>query len=336
MKYISLSLVFIFIFTACSGRQYYEPKDSDFFYPQKITVAPAYIKSINPYGATLDTNQILTKDGISRQKLPKNYSYLNNIDNTLIASDNQTNLLLMNSDTNETIDLKRNAVAASKKDSLLALVFDDNSIGIYDTSKEKFVFKEYAQHSYFNDTRIAAPIILKNIILFPTLDGKIIIVDKNKYTIIRTITIDPNSEVNNVILLHAVADTLIAATQNKIISIKDGQTKSLEFFTQNYFISKDGLIYVAKLDGTIAVYDANLNELHSKKFKFAKFLTINIDNNQNIYALELGGYLVKITQDFSKTIVYRFPLEDDEKIFAMKNRVYLENKILYLDTNNSK
>ncbi|HFU76230.1 MAG TPA: hypothetical protein ENK66_08300 [Arcobacter sp.] len=335
MKLFFLSLGIILFFSACSSREYYEPEESKFFTPNTITTTPSYIQGKNANGATLESQNIITTQGISEVALPKGFYYLNHDENTILAADSLTSLMIIG-ENNSTINLKRTAVAATKENNLIALVFSDNSIAIYDTNKDNFIFKEYAQHSFFNDIRIASPIILKNIILFPTLDGKVLIVDKNTNQIIRTINIDPNSQVNNVILLTAIGDTLIAATQNKIISVKDGAVKSLEFFIQNYYVSDKGIIYITKHDGTVASFDANLNELHSKKFKFAKFLTLNLDKQENIYALELGGYLIKINPDFSKTTVYRFPLEDDEKMFAMKNKIYFENKILYLDINNTK
>jgi hypothetical protein len=328
MKYFFVFVVTFFIFNACASRQYFEPESKEYSADNLVIQNSSYIKSFNTNGATLENNEVITQKGILKTKLPDNYSFLNLSGEYIIGSDNQENIILIG-ENNQTINLKKNVVAASKENDILALVFADNSMALYNNKTNQYLFRTYEQHSYTNDTRVASPLILNTIILFPTLDGKVVIVDKQSYKIIRTINVDPNNQINNIITLQTIGSVLIVATQNKIIAIQNNQQITKEFFIQNIFINKQS-IYIAKLDGTIIKFNTNLEEQTSKKFKFAKFLSLSVDNEDNIYALELGGYLVKISSDFSKTNIYRFIFKDDEKTFSLQNKIYFDNKILFL------
>ena len=333
MKYFVFSILSVLLFIGCASRQYYEPKDRGFIAPNKIVQTNSYIKSYNSNGATLENHEVITNKGILKTKLPEGYTFLNLNENIIMASDNQKNILLIG-ERNETIELKKNVIGASKENDILALVFADNTIALYNLKTKQYIFRTYNQHSFVNDTRVAAPLILNKIILFPTLDGKVVIVEKQTYKTVRTINIDPDKQINNIILLKTIGSTLIAATQNKIISIQSNQQKTKEFFIQNYFVD-EGHIYIAKLDGTIVKLDSQLNEINSKKFRFAKILSLSTDYENNLYALELGGYLIKLNPDFTKTNVFRFEVQDDEKMFALKNKIYFDNKILYLGKENA-
>jgi len=334
MKLFILTISSLLFFSACSQKKYFEPEDSNFFNPYKVLVSDEYIKTFNTKGASLENGTIIDQKGIVTTKLPAGFEYLNHMDNTIIAADKNKRILVRTNDNDEIIELSRNVIASSKEENLLYLVFSDNAFGIYDIKNKQFKLKEYGQHAYLNDIRIASPLILNNIVLFPTLDGKVIVVDKKSFKTVRTITIDPDNQIKNIILLEAHGDTLIAASQNKLVTIHDGKFNSKEFFIQNSLVTDDGNIYIAQLDGTIAKYNLSLQELASQKFKFARVLGMQKDKKNNIFALELGGYLIKIDPELTQYKVYSFPFENDEKVFATNGKIYFENKILFLDLDN--
>ena len=58
----------------------------------------------------------------------------------------------------------------------LALVYSNNTIELQDMATSKTLFKEYLPLSLANDTRITNPYFMGNLVLFPTLNGKVIIV----------------------------------------------------------------------------------------------------------------------------------------------------------------
>ena len=325
MKIFFLSALFIFIFTGCANKKYFEPEQTDGSLDAKEIITPSFISSINAKGATLDNFMVLDEVGITQNKLPNGFYFLNNIDGHIIAASKSKELLFV--DTNITLEFKENVVSASFKDDILALVFANNSIGLYDIKNKIFKLKKYFNHSFLNDTRIAMPIFLNKIILFPTLDGQVIVVDKGSNKVVKTLSIDAKNEVKNIILLEVIDNIMIAASPSKIIVLNQGNIKTKEFFIQSYFLD-DKFIYIASLDGTIYKFDLTLNMIAKKKFKFAKFQALAL--GEYLYAIESQGFIVRLSKDFKQSNVYKFPFEEDEKMFVSKNKLYLENKLLIL------
>ena len=56
------------------------------------------------------------------------------------------------------------------------MFYSNNTIELIDMSNNKTLFKEYSTYLLANDTRITNPYFMGNLILFPTLNGKVIIV----------------------------------------------------------------------------------------------------------------------------------------------------------------
>jgi hypothetical protein len=329
MKSLFLLIFALFLFQGCSSKKYYAPKESSIFGIDKtIITTPDYIASLNANGATTKDNRIINNFGISEFKLLEGFEYINNTDTGIISANKKGDIFI--SDTNTTINFRTNVVGATLQDNLLAIVFSDNSYGVYDINENKFKLKEYLEASFVNDTRIAMPVILNKIILFPTLDGKIVIVEKESFRISRTLLIDSQNDIKNIILLKAIGDTLITASQNKIVSLNKGKYTTKELIIQNYSVD-DEYIYLALLDGTVLKLDFDLNIVASKKFKFAKFHAIALDKERNIFLIESQGYIVKITNDFKEEKVFNLPFYDDEKVYVSGDKIYFENKLLKLD-----
>lgn len=329
MKSLFLLIFALFLFQGCSSKQYYAPKESSIFgIDKKIVTTPAYIASLNANGATTKDNRIINNFGISEFTLPAGFEYINNSDKGILCANKMGDLLL--SDTNVTINFRTNVIAATLQNNLLAVVFSDNSYGVYDINENKFKMKEYLETSFLNDTRIASPVILNKIVLFPTLDGKIVIVDKENFKVSRTLLIDSQNDIKNIILLKTIGDTLIASSGNKIVSLNKGKYTTKDMVIQTYSVD-DEFIYLALLDGTIAKLDFDLNIVASKKFKFAKFHAIALDKEKNIFLIESQGYIVKLINDFKEEKVYNLPFYDDEKVYVSGDKIYFENKLLKLD-----
>jgi len=321
MKQIYILVSALFLFTACSTKQYFEPHETSSF-DINISSTPAYIKSLTTQGATLEDNRYIDKFGISKIKLKDGYLFLNNNNGDIISANKSAQLYINN---NQHFKFKANVIAATLSGDLLALVFANNTIGLYDIKNKVFKMKKYLQISYINDIRIAMPLFLNTIVLFPTLNGKVIIVSKSTYAVTKTITVDPNSQVNNIILLNAVDDYLVVASSNVILSLGEGNSYKKDFFIQSYFLS-DKFIYIATLDGKIIKLNPKLDIQVKKKFRFAKFQAISVD--KSILAIESQGFIVKMDLDMKNIKIDKIPFEDDEKTFANKNKIYFENKLL--------
>ncbi len=294
MKLILNFLAVCFIFIGCSSKQYFEPKDEVYDYEvSNVKDMNSTILTVNKDGATLENYQALNKDGISTNILPNGYTFLNKINTTLIAS-NKNYELLLKSKKDEIFNLKKNVISASLKSNLLALLFDDNSIALYDTKTKKFKFKSYHKASLINDIKIANPIFLTDIVLFPTLDGNVIIVNLKEFKTLKTIKVDPNNKINNIIFLKTIGDTMIAATPNKILTLGDGSFISKDYIIRD-IISTDKYLYIATLDGKIIKLDLGLKEINITKLKFAKIHTLIFASK--LYALESQEYLIEFNND---------------------------------------
>lgn len=326
MRYILFILSVILFISGCSSKQYFKPDktiDSKF----KVTDISGNIVDFNNNGATLSNQKYISTSGIEKLQLSNNFKFINKVNQSLISADNNGSVAILENNQTQTFHFDKNIIAASKKDNTLALLFIDNSLVIYDTDKSKIKLKEYFKPSSLNDIKIANPIILDSIILFPTLDGKIVIIDKVKATIIKTINIDPNGEINNIIFLANVDDNLVAATSNKLFVFANGNIFVKEHEVKFVAVDQNN-IYLSTLDGQIIKYDYKLNKIKSKKFKFAKFYALGV--NKYLYALELNDYLIQLTKDFEDIKVYDFNFDEDEKVFILNDKLYFEDQYITL------
>ena len=315
-------LVIIFIFTNCSQKQYFEPDSVNWFGLEvNKYYMNDYISTINASGATTFKYRFIDKKGVSKNYLPKGFEFLNKIDNIILATNSLDSIYISNIGV---IKVRGNVISASLKNQTLALVFANNSIAIYDLKNKKFKFKKYYEASVLNDTRIAMPIFLDTMILFPTLDGKVVALNQKNYST-KNIPVDINNDIKNIILLKTFGDTLVVATPNVIFSLSNGKVTKKDFFIQSY--NYDGhYIYIATLDGQILKFTPSLELVSSKKFKFAKIQAIAVTTD-NIYALESQGFVIQIDKNFTKTNIFKLTFENDEKTIAFNNTIYNGNRI---------
>ena len=326
MKYILISLSALFLFTACSSKKYFEPEDVSSNIVLSKESMSSSITSMNKIGATLDNKKFITKNGISNYELPEGFDFLNLTEDGRIIATNYVDKILIG---NQEKILKDVVIAASLKNEKLALVYSNNTIELIDVNTSKTLFKEYLPLSLANDTRITNPYFMGNLILFPTLNGKVIIISSTNNESVKNISVDPDSEFNNIISLNVIesSQTLIVATPNKIVSISPKEVLSKDYEVRDIIINKED-IYVATIDGQLIKLSASLNEVKSKKYKYAKFHALAFTDS--LYAVESQGFLVNINSDFSKDSVYDFCFDNEERMIAIGNRIYFDSKYITL------
>jgi hypothetical protein len=326
MKYILISLSALFLFTACSSKKYFEPEDVSSNIVLSKESMSSSITSMNKIGATLDNKKFITKNGISNYELPEGFDFLNLTEDGRIIATNYVDKILIG---NQEKVLKDVVIAASLKNEKLALVYSNNTIELIDVNTSKTLFKEYLPLSLANDTRITNPYFMGNLILFPTLNGKVIIISSTNNESVKNISVDPDSEFNNIISLNVIesSQTLIVATPNKIVSISPKEVLSKDYEVRDIIVNKED-IYVATIDGQLIKLSASLNEVKSKKYKYAKFHALAFTDS--LYAVESQGFLVNINSDFSKDSVYDFSFDNEERMIAIGNRIYFDSKYITL------
>jgi hypothetical protein len=326
MKYLLISISALFLFTACSGKKYFEPeKVSNNIVLSKESMSSS-ITSINKIGATLKDRKFLTKDGISTFELPKGFDFLNVTDDGRVIATNYLDKILIGT---EERDMKDVVVAASLKNGKLALVYSNNTIELQDMATSKTLYKEYLPLSLANDTRITNPYFMGNLILFPTLNGKVIIVSAINFESIKNIAVDPDHEFNNIISLNVIesSQTLIVASPNKIVSISPKEVISKSYEVRDIIVNKED-VYVATIDGQIKKLTPSLNEVASKKFKYAKIHALAFTDS--LYAVESQGFLININSDFTENTIYHFSFNNEDRMIAIGNKIYFDSKYITL------
>jgi hypothetical protein len=325
MKYLLFALSFVLILTGCSSKKYFEPEDTQGDLKVQTESIAYDIKSMNRVGATLENGQVITKDGLSKFKLPENFDFLNvSEDGKVIATNNKDKILIGE----EELTIGDVVIAASLKDDRLALIYSNNTIELIDMINNKTLFKEYQPISLANDTRVTNPHFMGNLILFPTLNGKVIIVSKVSNEAVKNISVDPDGKFNNIIFLDVIQSlqTLIVATPNKIVSISPKEILAKDYELRDILVNKED-VFIATIDGQIIKLSPYLEEVSKSKIKYSKIHSLAYTNS--LYAIESQGYIINISDDFTSKKVYDFDFDNEERLIVLGNKVY-NNKIITL------
>jgi hypothetical protein len=319
----------LFVLSGCgTKRQYFEPVE-----PAGVIKydgdLPAQIIDVVRNGATLENGQVITKDGLQDVILPPKYTFVQNDAQRYLAVTQCGNLGLFGADGNILYSKTFDATVASTsiQGDLLAVLLANNTILLIDTIKDEIVFSQKGDSVYAHDSKIAAPYFLKGLIVFPTLDGKIIIVDINTHKVIRDIVVKSEKFFSNIIYLDVLDDRLVAATKKRVISINPKNMSFLDEEVKDVIILKNRVLVFTK-DGRIVLTNADLKVLKEKKFKFAVFAgTIY---GEFIYVVERGGYLIATDLDLISTNIYELPDNIETFLFTTQNELFYEDKYFKL------
>lgn len=95
MKSILFAVASIILFTACSGKKYYEPENTSSNIELNKKSISSSIKSMNRVGATLENNQFVSNLGVSKDKLPEKFEFLNFTENGEVIATNYIDKILI-------------------------------------------------------------------------------------------------------------------------------------------------------------------------------------------------------------------------------------------------
>jgi len=323
-----ISVIAILFFTACSSKQYYTPQNVD---GSVSPLSSENILNFNRAGATLVNGTVLTRKGKLKLKLKDGYEFINANSNGIIISNKDGKCKVLKNRKTEVIKFPKELIAGTIIGDNLVYILKDNNFGIYDLSKKSIVYNEKGERVFSIDTRVVNPIQVDNLVVVPLLNGKLVILNLKEKRLIKEILISTESDLNNVIFLKRLQNTLIASTQYKLINVN---TYGRKEFTRGIseVIIDDNSIFVFLKDGTISKLDKTLTVQDEKKFKFAHFSVATIYKNR-IYALDKQGYLIVSNKNFTKQKVYKVP-EVNDYSFVSGGYIYYDGNKIDLDSLN--
>jgi hypothetical protein len=187
------------------------------------------------------------------------------------------------------------------------------------------IYKEPLSHAVALDARLANPLFLNDLVVFATLDGRLLIMDSTKKVVLRDVAISNKTLFNNVMFLDVNDNTLVAATASKIISINPKTINNLSIDVKD-IIYKNHKVYVFTKSGKVVLLDDSLKKIKEIKFPYALFSAVF--EGDRLYAVEKKGYLIEIEKDLSSYRVVKLPDEIESSLFGHDNSIYFDNHII--------
>ncbi|MDR0407683.1 MAG: PQQ-like beta-propeller repeat protein [Campylobacteraceae bacterium] len=330
-----ISLIFaagcILFMSGCgTKRQYFEPESlhGSVRFDGRLSSS---IGEVAKEGASLKNGTVITRNGDEINiNLEKGYSFLGEFDGKFITVSPYGILHVKNSE-GELIydkDVGTMIASASINENTLAIITSDNALLIIDMNSNVVIFQKKADSTPSLDSRIAAPYFLGSLVVFPTLDGKLVIVDKNDGSLIRNVVVSAERDFNNVIFLDIVEDRMFAATAKRIISISPTNINYIDEDIKDVVLLSDRVFIFTK-NGKVILTDLNLKILHEQKFSFAIFSTVVAKDK--LYIIEKRGYLIKSDLDLKNFEVFKLPFDIEDFLFAAGDKIYYNNSFYTLE-----
>jgi hypothetical protein len=285
------------------------------------------IIDISSTAALLENRKVLVGSGIINLKVPEDNMLLGYSDGWVISANINGKLTLQSFSKKsmiKTFELKTTIATASVKDDVLAILFANNEMALYSISTKELLLKEQGSAPIVVNSKITSPHFIDNIVLFFTLDGKVVIIDAKRYKKIRTVIVSGEDYFNNVIYFNVLGNKIIAATGNKILSMSEKEIRLKFDIREVTYDNKN--IYIATKQGEIISLTTDLKQNKKVKFPFAHFLGL-VSTKNKIYALEKEGYIIELSKDLETYSIYDVSI-DDGYIFIANNIFYINDEYI--------
>lgn len=328
-KYIAFLPLFFLLFGGCSTKEVYEPKVVSGEW-NKYAPMDSEIVDRSSNVALLQNHKVLTESGEINATVAPSQRIISKSDGWILSASIDGNLTLTSIDNpslKKNFVLEKTIAGASVDGNLLAVLFASDEIALYDIDTKALLFKDQSGKSIASDMRIVNPYFMKGLVIFSTLDGKIIIVNTKLKKKLRTVIISSSDYFNNVIDFHIVDNKIIAATDSKILSLTKKEIRQ-KYEIRNIAYDKKA-IFITTKQGEVIALTPDLEVISKVKFPFAHFLGL-ISSGKNLYALEKEGYLITINK---KTFDYKVQEVDfhDGFVFTGKNLFYVNDKKILVE-----
>ncbi|MDD2905792.1 MAG: hypothetical protein PHH41_04945 [Sulfurimonas sp.] len=327
--FLAISALVIVFFTACSTKEVYKPLyvDADWSH---YGSADKELIAISSELAVLEDYTLMSKKGPLDVRIDEAERILGQSDGWILSATIEGNLTLQGIDekTKKTkFELKKTIAGASVKGDILAVLFADNDMALYSMSTQELLMKEQGGKSLTADYRIANPSFMKELVLFPTLDGKVVIINSALKKKLRSILVSSEDNFNNIIFFDVIDNKIIAATGSKMFSLSQKEIRVN--FEPRDIISEGNTIYLTTKQGEVLAVTPDLQVISKIKFPFAHFYGM-ISHGDKLYLLEKEGYLIALDKDMFDYSVHEIDLEEGF-IFSTDKMFYIADEYIAVE-----
>jgi len=326
-KNILFASCLLLFLSACSTKEVFEPKKLSKEWDKTASMNESIIDTSDNV-ALLENRKVLSKNGELNITVPDNQRLISLSDERVISASIDGNLTLISiKDGSKTeFELKKTIAGASAFNDVLAVLFASDDIALYSIETKELLFKEQGGKVIVNDSRIVNPYFLNDLVIFPTLDGKVVIVNSKLKKRLRTVIVSSDDYFNNVIYFNLADNKILAATSYKLLAMAQKELRKKYEIRNILFDGK--LVYITTKQGEVIALTPELQIDSKVKFPFAHFLGM-ISHKGKLYILEKEGYMIVVDKkDFSYT-VHEVDMDDEGFVFVGKELFYVaDEKIL--------
>jgi len=321
--YIFLASVALVFLSACSTKEVYEPKKVDGDWEKRAPMKEAVIDTADNV-ALLQNRKVLSRNGELNVTIPPKQRLISLSNGYVISASIDGNVTMseVNGTIQKHIDLKKTVAGASLKDNMLAVLFANDDIALYDTESKQLLFKEQGGKVVANDSRIVNPYFLNDLVIFSTLDGKVIIVNTKLKKRLRTVIVSSSDYFNNIIYFNIADNKILAASSYKLLAMAQKELRHKYEIRNILFDGK--LVYITTKQGEVVALTPELQVDSKIKFPFAHFLGM-IDHNGKLYILEKEGYMIVVDKKTFNYTVHEVDM-DDGYVFVGKDIFYVDSE----------
>ncbi len=332
MKYIiSISFIIILFLSGCSNKEIFKPTQNivgSWPYTQDLNSS---IIEVSSNGAVFKNGHVLYQNGIIKTTINNDTQTLINVEKKwIITAKIDGELTLINRD-NLSKKLRfllgRTVVAATVDNNILAVLFASDNIALYNILNKKILFQAQGEAPIAIDTRVVNPYFLNNLVVFSTLDSRLVIVNIDTRKIIKALIVSTKQYFNNIIHFNVAGNNLVAASGYKILSLKKSE-KRATYDVRDIKYANNAL-YVATKQGVVYELTPSLQLKVKIKFAFAHFLGMTV-TKKRVYLLLKQGYIVSLDKNFKSYKIYDVDIDENGYVYTNKHAFYVNDKSFIL------
>lgn len=313
----------------CSSKKHFEPKliSGEMTFDGQLQ---SEIITSSREGAVLKDKRVLSyESGQSSLVLDEGYKFLAQNKDRYIVQKGCADILILedNQATQahqalDTIPFEQCVLSAAVSGSKLALVLLDNTLVYYDIAQKREIFSQKYPSAVAINAALASPKITQEYVIFPSLEGKVLIYSIAQNKIIKDILVSSDKFFNNIIYLYTHGDYLLAATAKRVSAVIGDKSFKYDVDVRDVLF-KDDRVFVLSSDGEIAELDHTLKLLRKQRLPFAVLSGIVIHDN-TLYTLEKGGFVIALSLEDFAPLVYKSNLKKKKSLFYNHNTFFYD------------